>query len=175
MFLQIFMYGVVSYLVLAAAHWWRPGFFPDISAIAILNPAEIEKSRIDPKVIGFASLFGVFQGLAITLNLNRQLALRCCRLVGLSERFGDEDVWTLLLNSTDTDGYVTVRHDGLIYQGYVKGFSGGGESRELLLTNVTVFKDDEDVTMAGTIPVLYMGFEKDDVLLEFGAKPDNLT
>jgi hypothetical protein len=38
------------------------------------------------------------------------------------------------LNSTDTDGYVTVRHKGLIYQGYLKGFSSGGEDRELLLT-----------------------------------------
>lgn len=174
MFLQIFMYGVFSYLFLAAAHWWRPGFFPDISTIAILNPAEIEKSRIDPEVIGFASLFGVLQGLAITLNLNRQVVLRLCRLIGLSERFGDEDVWTLLLNSTDTDGYATVRHKGLIYQGYVKGFSSGGEDRELLLTNVSVFKDDEDVTEAGTIPIFYMAFEKDEVLLEFGSLPDEL-
>jgi hypothetical protein len=153
MFLQVFMCGVFSYLFLATAHWWWPGFFPDISTIAIRNPAEIEKSKIDPRVIGFASLFGAVQGLAITLNLNRQLALRLCRLIGLTERFGDEDVWTLLLNPTDTNGYVTVRHNGLIYQGYVKGFSSGGEDRELLLTNVTVFKDDADVTEAGTIPI----------------------
>jgi len=125
-FLQIFIYGVCSYLFLAAAHWWRPGIFPDISAIAILNPAEIERSKIDPKVIGFASLFSIVQGVVITVNLNRQLVLRFCRFVGLSERFGDEDVWTLLLNSTDTDGYVTVRRKDLIYQGFVKGFSSGG-------------------------------------------------
>ena len=170
------MYGVFSYILLAGAHWLWPGIFPDISTIAILNPAEIEKSKIDPKVVAFASLFGASEGIAITLNLNRQWILRACRRIGLSERFGDEDVWTLLLNSTDTDNYVTLRHkeQGLIYQGYVSGFSSGGEDRELLLINVTVFLDDETVTEAGKIAVLYIAFGKNDVTLEFGPKPGNL-
>jgi hypothetical protein len=45
MFLQIFMYGICSCLLLAAAHWLRPGWFLDLSALAILNPAVIENKK----------------------------------------------------------------------------------------------------------------------------------
>ena len=179
MFLQIFMYGICSYLLLAGAHWLRPGWFLDISALAILNPSEIEKSRIDPAVIAEASGFGIVQGLIITLNLNRQFALKFLRKIGLTGRFGDEDVWTLLLNSTATDNYVTIRHrdNGLIYQGYVSGFSSGGERRELLIINVRVFSADAlddvgTVDEVGEIPFLYLAFKEDDITLELGRRPD---
>jgi hypothetical protein len=177
MFLQIFMYGVFSYLFLYGAHLLRPGFFPDISTLAILNPAEIEKSPLNPRVIAWATLFGAIQGVLITLNLNRQFVLSLCRKVGLTGRFGDEDVWTLLLNSTDTDNWVTLRHKehGLIYQGYVSGFSGGGEQRELLLINVRVFTSAEPVEQVGEIPFLYMAFKDSEVTLEFGPNPDNVA
>ncbi len=124
--------------MLAGAHWLKPGWFLDISTLAILNPSEIEKTRIEPAVIAEASGFSIVQGLLITFNLNRQLALKLLRWTGITERFGDEDVWTLLLNSTATDNYVTIRHrdNGLIYQGYVSGFSSAGERRELLIINV---------------------------------------
>ena len=173
MFLQIFMYGVCSYLFLAGAHWLWPTQFPDISTFATLNPAEIEKSRIDPKVIAVASGFGVVQGLIITFNLNRQFVLKLLQKIGFTGRFGDEDVWTLLLNSTVTDNYVTIRHkeQGLIYQGYVSGFSSGGEQRELLIINVRVFNADT-VEEVGEIPFLYLAFKEDDITLELGRKPD---
>lgn len=179
MFLQIFMYGIFSYLLLFFAHWCVPIVFPDISTIAILNPSEIEKSPINPKVIAWASAFGAFQGVVVTLNLNRQWALRLCRAVGLSERFGDEDVWTLLLNSTATDNFATIRHreQGLVYQGYVSGFSSGGEKRELLLLEVDVFAADStdpaELVQVGKIAFLYLAFEDGDVTLEFGLPPDN--
>ncbi len=168
-FLQIFMYGVCSYLLVAGAHWLRPGWFPDITTLAILNPAEIEKSKIDPAVIAVASGFGVAQGVLVTLNLNRQFLLKLLRRIGLTGRFGDEDVWTLLLNSTATDNYVTIRHrdNGLIYQGYVSGFSSGGERRELLIINVIVF-DADTVEEVGEIPFLYLAFKEDEITLELG-------
>jgi hypothetical protein len=168
-FLQIFMYGVCSYLLVAGAHWLRPGWFPDIGTLAILNPAEIEKSKIDPGVVAVASGFGVVQGVLITLNLNRQFVLTLLRKIGLTGRFGDEDVWTLLLNSTATDNYVTIRHrdNGLIYQGYVSGFSSGGERRELLIINVRVF-DSDTIDEVGEIPFLYLAFKEDEITLEFG-------
>jgi hypothetical protein len=91
------------------------------------------------------------------------------RKIGLTGRFGDEDVWTLLLNSTATDNYVTIRHrdNGLIYQGYVSGFSSGGERRELLIINVRVF-DSDTIDEVGEIPFLYLAFKEDEITLEFG-------
>jgi hypothetical protein len=178
MFLQIFMYGVCSYILLAAAHWLRPSWFVDISALAILNPSEIEKTRIDPAVIAEASAFGIVQGLVVTLNLNYQILLKALRKIRVTGRFGDEDVWTLLLNSTATDNYVTIRHreNDLIYQGYVSGFSSGGERRELLVINVRVFSAEAtdgsgSVEEVGGIPFLYLAFKEDDITLELGRPP----
>jgi hypothetical protein len=187
-FLQIFMYGVFSYLALAAAHSLIPCIFPSIDGLSILKPSDIGNATIDPKAIGCASLFGAVIGVGITLNLNRQYLLKLCRWVRLTERFGDEDVWTLLLNSTDTDNYVTVRHReaDLVYQGYVSGFSSGGETRELLLINVRVYAKTPApetnvgepsptgggvLLQVGEIPFFYMSFKEEDITLEFGEKP----
>ena len=172
MFLQIFMYGICSYLLLAALHWALPAWFLDTSTLAILNPSEIEKTKINPLVIAEASGIGVLQGLLITLNLRYQAVLKLLQRIGITGRFGDEDVWTLLLNSTATDNYVTVRHrdNGLIYQGYVSGFSSGGEGRELLIINVLVFNADT-VERVGEIPFLYLSFKEDEITLELGRPP----
>ena len=80
------------------------------------------------------------------------------------------------LNSTDTDNWVTIRHKdrGHIYQGYVQGFSSGDEKRELLLVKVRVY-DLETAEPEGEIPFLYMSFKDEDVVLEFGEKPDKLA
>ena len=173
MFLQIFMYGISSYLLLYVAHYLFPNIFPSIENLAILNPPDIEKSPINPKTIIWASLFGLLQGIIITLNLNYQLLLKFFRFIRLTGRFGDEDVWTLLLNSTVTDDWVTIRHRDreLVYQGYVSGFSSGGEKRELLLINVRVFTS-VDMNKVADIPFMYMSFKDDDVTLELQAKPD---
>jgi hypothetical protein len=182
----ILCYGMVAalgekkdrYILLAAAHWLRPSWFVDISALAILNPSEIEKTRIDPAVIAEASAFGIVQGLVVTLNLNYQILLKALRKIRVTGRFGDEDVWTLLLNSTATDNYVTIRHreNDLIYQGYVSGFSSGGERRELLVINVRVFSAEAtdgsgSVEEVGGIPFLYLAFKEDDITLELGRPP----
>jgi hypothetical protein len=105
--------------------------------------------------------------------INYNLSNRLCRLVLLTNRFGDADVWSLLLNSTNTDNWVTIRHKerGHIYQGYVQGFSSGDEKRELLLVEVRVY-DLDTAEPAGQIPILYISFKDEDVVLEFGAKPD---
>ena len=143
------------------------------------KPFRSRKISDQPKLIAWATAFGTLQGIAITLNLNRQWVLRLCRKLNLSVRFGDEDVWTLLLNSTVTDNYATIRHkeQGLVYQGYVSGFSSGGEKRELLLIKVEVFAVDETdparLTQVGDIAFLYLAFEEANVTLEFGLPPDN--
>jgi hypothetical protein len=172
-FLQIFMYGVASYLILHLMHRIFPNYFDrlgiDVEKIHIFNPGEIERSAIDPITVIAATVIGIIEGIIIVVNINYDLSIRLCRLVGLTKRFGDADVWSFLLNSKDTDNWVTIRHKdrGHIYQGYVQGFSGGDEKRELLLVEVRVY-DLDTAEPVGEIPVLYMSFIDEDVVLEFG-------
>ena len=188
-FLQIFMYGVTSYMVLALGNEIAPTMLAPLGMhlqdLALLNPSGIEKSGIDPRPIAAASVVGFLLGILITLNINYSLLMRLCRALGITKRFGDPDVWSFLLNSNDTDNWVTVRHKdrGHIYQGYVRSFSGGDKDREMILTLVRVYslegsegseeiEGSGNLQQLGEIPILYLAFKKDDLVLEFGAKPN---
>jgi hypothetical protein len=175
-FLQIFMYGVTSYMVLALANVVAPASIVRLGLhlqdLALLNPSAIERSGIDPVPIALATVIGLLLGLLIALNINYSLLMRLCRAIGLTKRFSDPDVWSYLLNSDDTDKWVTIRHKEreLIYQGYVRSFSGGDKDREIILGPVRVYSLDT-AERVGEIPILYLAFKKDDVVLEFGANP----
>ena len=175
-FLQIFMYGVTSYMVLAVCNFAYPAGTAylgiKLADITLLNPSSIQKSGINPIPIAAASVAGIVLGLLITLNVNFGLLMRSCRAIGITRRFSDPDVWSFLLSSNDTDNWVTIRHKdrGHIYQGYVRSFSGGDGDRELILELVQVYSLDT-AEKVGEIPILYLAFKKDDVVLEFGARP----
>jgi hypothetical protein len=113
-FLQIFLYGVSSYMVLAMGSHVSPMIAAHLGVrfdnIALLNPFAIERSGIDPLPIAAASVVGVLQGILITININHSLLMRLCRFIRLTKRFSDPDVWSFLLNSNDTDNWVTIRH-----------------------------------------------------------------
>jgi hypothetical protein len=174
--LQIFLYGVSSYMALAIGSYSSPAIAAHLGVrfdnIALLNPFAIEKSGIDPLPIAAASVVGVLQGILITINLNHSLLMRLCRFVRMTKRLSDPDIWSLILNSNDTDNWVTVRHKerGHIYQGYIRSFSGGDRDRELILNLVQVY-NLETAEKVGEIPILYLAFKKDDLVLEFGTKP----
>jgi len=123
-FLQMFLYGMISYLVLALASYILPSIFPKVN-IPLLEPAKIEGKPINPLIIGLATLISVIQAIMITVNINYDISLRFCRWIKLTRRFGDSSIWTFILNSYDTNNWVTVRSEkrGLIYQGYVRAFS----------------------------------------------------
>lgn len=173
--LQIFMYGVSSYMILAMFD----KIFPcaaqflgiNVKNVALLNPSSIEKAGIDPLPIAWASAIGIIQGLIISVNINKSLLMRACRFCGITNRFSDPDAWSFLLNSDDTNNWVTLRHKerGHIYQGYVRSFSGGDKDRELIMTDVQVY-DLDTAEHVGDIPILYLSFKKEDLLLEFGVK-----
>jgi len=164
-FLQIFMYGVASYTVLAAAG----SIFPastgrlgvNLDELALLNPSAIEKSGIKPAPIGVASIIGVLLGVLATLNSNHGLLIRFCRLIRTTRRFSDPDVRSLLLSSYDTGNWVTVRNKdrGYIYQGYVRSFSAGEKDREMVLELVQVFSLDM-AEKVGDIPILYLASKR---------------
>jgi len=70
---------------------------------------------------------------------------------------------------------VTVRHQdsGKVYQGWVRAFSDGGDERELLLAGVTVYAQVEKtdkLVEVDTIPVLYLGLGRKNVVLELTEK-----
>jgi hypothetical protein len=86
--LQIFMYGVVSYMALAACNYMSPSATAklgiDLADIALLNPSSVDKSGIKPTPIAAASVIGLCLGVLITVNVNASLLERFCRLIRLN-------------------------------------------------------------------------------------------
>jgi hypothetical protein len=93
------------------------------------------------------------------------------RWLRLTCRTNEVDIWQLTLNSPDLDSWVTVRHhdNGKVYQGWVRGYSDGGDERELLLADVIVFASSEgssELVAVDTVPVLYLGLDRKKSILE---------
>lgn len=170
-FLQMFIYGMISYLVLSLASYTIPNIFPKVN-IPLLEPAKIEGKPINPIIVGLATLIATIQAIIITVSINYDIALRLCRRMGITKRFGDSSIWTFILNSYDTNNWATIRSEerGLIYQGYVRAFSTVKDRKEILLVEVEVF-DFNSAEKVADIPVMYISFAEDkDIILEFGVK-----
>ena len=114
-------------------------------------------------------------GLAVAVLRQYSFPHRYLSKLGL-KRIGDVDIWNLTLNSPDIDRWVSVRHhsNGKVYQGYVLAYSDGGDERELLMTQVMVFgtsEGNEGLVQVDTIPVLYLGLDRKNAVLEFRSLP----
>lgn len=84
--------------------------------------------------------FGFFWGFLIT----KKIAMKIFQKLNLTNRFGDDDVWSFYLNSPNT-GWILVRDkkENLTYFGKVSAFSDTTEKREILIKDVIVYTTDK--------------------------------
>lgn len=183
--LQIFVYGIVCYAIvglLEGFYYWKftsnsqQGFWVTILESS-LGVATLSASRgIDTGQIAFATIVSVIVGLIIAnLQLHSQ-PHRLLQFLRITKRTNEVDIWELTLNSPDIDSWVTVRDKETekIYQGWISSYSDGGDERELLLVDVKVFvKQDNspDLIEVDSIPVLYLGLDRKNTVLELFRKP----
>jgi hypothetical protein len=178
--LQIFIYGVVCYAIaglLEGLYLWKclppagKSFWETILAsslgLATLNP----EAGLGTGQIAFATGVAVVVGCSVAKLQTHSIPHRLLRKLGLTKRTNEVDIWELTLNSPNIDSWVTVRHhdNGKVYQGWVRGYSDGGDERELLLADVTVYAPSEgtnELVEVDTIPVLYLGLDRKNAVLE---------
>jgi hypothetical protein len=93
---------------------------------------------------------GIFYGYFIS----RKLLNRLFKPLKLTNRYGDNDVWSFFLNSPNTQ-WVLVRDKltNLTYFGNVRAYSDTSEKREILLNDVQVLQQTNGNTYM--IPILY--------------------
>jgi hypothetical protein len=148
--LQIFIYGIACYAITGffeGAYLWHSlgsaakGFWQTVGesslALATLNPDK----GLSSDQIGVATGVAVIVGCCVANLQSHSIPHRILRKLRLTKRISEVDIWDLTLNSPDIDSWVTVRHhkNGKVYQGWVRGYSDGGDARELLLADVEVF------------------------------------
>ena len=135
-FLQILAFALIGQfpgLILSRLFdWWKAPTLLSVSENALRAP-----HWLFDLVVPFVAASSL--GVVAAAAANRKLVYRwIARPLGIV-RYGDEDVWTYLMNSEGFE-WVHVRDHryGLVYKGWIQLYSDSGESRELLLNDVDV-------------------------------------
>lgn len=150
----------LSYALLKAGflHQWPPSvdLFKSLATSAPLDLQEIVlTTAISPLV-----------GLLVSLSLTGHWINRFARLIRVSDKFGDLDVWARVLNSTDVQ-WVTVRdfEHNVVYDGWVQAFSDTYDANELFLRDVQVFQSSTSLFLF-ELDGVYLTRPKDNLTIE---------
>ncbi len=89
-----------------------------------------------------ASVISVLLAVLLICINTYKLHFKLLQGLGITRKFGEIDVWGLLMNSRGTE-WLTVRdmENDLMYQGWVKAYSDSSEAAELLLEAVIVYNN----------------------------------
>jgi len=125
------------------------------------------------KEIVYACALALPLGLCNCYLYNNKITIDLARKIGITKKFGDEDVWSYCLNSNSVDPWVYIRdiENNLVYRGYVQSFSD--DKHELFLTNVLVFTNDTGEELY-PIPALYLSLKTEGISIEFPQLADQI-
>ncbi len=95
-----------------------------------------------------------------------KLHFRLLQFLGITRKFGEQDVWGVLMN-LPTSEWVTVRDDekNIMYDGWVKASSDNSKEAELLLTEVSVYVNDSGVHLYD-VDAQYLSLHRDKISIE---------
>ena len=101
---------------------------------------------------------------------NKKLIYKAARRLRITSHYGDDDVWTLINNSPDTSWVFVRDHTvDLVYFGVVEQYSDPGETRELLLSDVSVYSNTGDGEHLYDVAKLYVSRADDELTIEIPA------
>jgi len=130
-FVNILVISIISYLLIAIGNKDAVNVF--------LDP----RLELKFSYILLAAIIAVLINLIFVGLVNRKVFFKLFNKINMTNRFGDEDVWTYLFNKKEKN-LVNVRDhkQGLVYYGYIEICSDSREERELYLTDVDVYNLD---------------------------------
>ena len=89
----------------------------------------------------FASLIAPVVAFFASAIVNLKLLNKFARLINVSEKFGDENLFSFFLNSNEVDWvYVRDKEGELTYLGRVVSYSECDSIQEIVLSNVSVYE-----------------------------------
>lgn len=139
---------------------------------ALLNNEE----QINASEVFIASLVGILLALILSGVITKKLFYKFANWMGLSDKHGDGDIWDYLLGSNDVQ-WVILRdkENKVVYQGAVKGYSQKDEKREIVLSQVKVYRDIEnELQSLYDMSFVYLNFDvNSNVVIEIDEREDD--
>lgn len=126
------------------------------------------KNNLDFFEISFVTLWSIPLALFISLAFNKHWLHRAALWLGVSRKFRDADVWSLVMNKQGSE-WVVVRdlEQDLIYEGWVVAFSDSTDDfDEVLLTEAKVYRNSTGEKLY-EVPGVYLSTRHGNKTVEF--------
>lgn len=171
--LQSFTLGLISYfaywaIVRGLAFFGPASINPDVTFLkALINP----NLSFSFKEIIIVSFISVILAFIVSVSSRHKFFNRTARRVGITKKFGELDVWGYMLNMEEVV-WVTVRdhQNDLIYDGWVQAFSDDSKDAELLLRDVSVYKNSSGERLY-QVGAVYLSRQRHDISIECRTLP----
>lgn len=157
------IFGTLTYIVLYPIYLFF-GFSFDMSTFG----TEVWKFEKCLDEVLFSLPMAILLSSGLLFLRRRNFPLGMLRSFGVTNYSGDTDIWDYCFSELRPNGsFVNVRdHDeGLIFQGFTQGFSERGDLRELLLSDVEVFKSDGEPLYKTS--AIYLGRAPEKISIDF--------
>jgi hypothetical protein len=166
-FLSVIAYGLLYlvYLLINVVGSRVGGRNPALSVTsidALLN----EKVLLNYFEIVYASVLAMLLGVLAGVAYNKKVVFRVARAFRITNHYGDDDVWSYVMNSDDVEWLFVRDHEvGLVYYGSPVVFSESDEKREILLDDVDVYSNADGKKLYH-IDSLYISRKDNELTLE---------
>jgi hypothetical protein len=173
MALRAFGFGLVAYsiwfLVYGIFTQLRSGAWPNLFDKVRTAPGLQELRLLRPLDIFSASILSMGLAIIWSVAANRKWFLRAMQRCRVTQKYGDESVWEYTLNlGIPAVEYANIRDfdNHILYSGYIRAFSEGTGTRELLLDDAIVYDLDTAQKLFET-PLLYLARKPDSLHVEY--------
>lgn len=174
--LSIFVLSILCYLS-ADLFFWLSHFVPLLPWYAIDVKFDLVRglfgdiARMGDVAILVSTLFSVPVAGLVGWVYKKKYWNRVCQGLGITQRYGDEDVFNFLLGAGPVPArwYVVRDHkEALVYYGAITGWSDEGPDRELILSEVDVYSNQGQGNAAHlySCDTLYLCRKRDDISIE---------
>ena len=166
--MQSFVFGLISYFsywtVLRIFAMFFPGRInPSLNFLRALTDSNVTYSF---REIVFVTVCAVVIGLFVTVASRHKWVNRVAQKIRLTKKFGELDVWGYFMNVKEIE-WVTVRDhsNDLILDGWVQAFSDDSKDAEILLRDVSVYKNSTGERLY-QIGAMYLSRNRQDISIE---------
>jgi len=165
--LKIGVFALLSYMTYAAVFLAVREVFGLPLRMRFYTALFDEKEPLPLDEVTWACVASAVLAFVAAAAHNHKLVNKLGRKLGVTKRYGDEDVWAFLHNAPRDSQWAFVRDHKvhLTYYGWIDVFSDAEEERELILSEVDVF--DEQSNHLYSTPTLYICRSKEDLTIEF--------
>lgn len=130
----------------------------------------VKNTKVNGLEMLICYLISIPVGFVLGIIIRKKIILGLFKKAKVTNRYGDDDVWTYYFNELNTE-WVFIRdiNRDIIYKGRVIAYSDSDEKREILLESASVFKDSEhtvEPVLKYKIDNIYLEIDKLNYVIE---------